>query len=125
MGFIFLQILSINYIGFVRPMRRWRYTQIEMFNEYILLILSYLLIFFTDYIVDADIKYYCGWGFIGLVIFNILINERLMFLRSYSKLKRFFDCFKKKPHSNKMVVPFEDKFMTHSNLIDDSINYRY
>jgi hypothetical protein len=46
----------------------------EIFNECCLLVSSYFLFLFTDFVPDVKTRYMIGWGFVGLQIFNIGIN---------------------------------------------------
>ena len=43
-------------------------------NELTLLITSYFLYFFTNFIYSVEMKYEMGWYFVGIATFNIFIN---------------------------------------------------
>ena len=48
--------------------------RMEIFNELTLLVISYSLFSFTEFIPDVEFRYSLGWGFIAIVAFNITIN---------------------------------------------------
>jgi hypothetical protein len=59
----------------------------ERFNELVILVLSYFTWTFSDYNSDAEIKYFMGWGFIGVLGFAIFINVvTILFTEVISKI---------------------------------------
>lgn len=48
--------------------------KLEMFNETCILIVSYHLFLFTDFVINAEIRYALGWSLIGVTLSNISIN---------------------------------------------------
>ena len=47
---------------------------LEILNEVTLLLCSYMLYLFTDYVDNIKTRYMLGWYFIGLAVSNIAIN---------------------------------------------------
>ena len=58
----------------VRPFANPALNFIECFNEGCLLLEGYGLIFISDIVDDNEFKWEMGWAFIGLLIFNYLVN---------------------------------------------------
>ena len=59
----------------------------ELFNETCLLITSYFLFLFTDFVPDVKTRYLIGWIFIGLNLFNIGVNWLALLYKVLSALK--------------------------------------
>jgi hypothetical protein len=68
----------------------------EIFNEFCLLLSTYFLFLFTDFVPSPTTRYTLGWAFIGLQIANIGVNwlcllykvlsgVRVAFLKAYYK----------------------------------------
>ena len=50
-----------------------------MFNEFTLLICTYMLYAFTDFAADPNAKTSIGWVFIGIVGGNLVVNWIVLF----------------------------------------------
>ncbi len=81
----------------------------EIFNELSILVISYHLIAFTDYLSDSDIKEKVGWSALAFTLFNISVNMVIMMHQTYKllkityrslerKIKAFFEDKKQKKH---------------------------
>lgn len=74
----FLQLLtSYIILGFlitIKPMNSTFLNVLEIINEVTLIICSYMLYLFTDYVDNAKTRYNLGWYFIGFAVGNIIIN---------------------------------------------------
>jgi len=46
----------------------------EIFNEVTIMICTYHLFLFTEYVPDAQVRYMIGWSIVGVTTFNILVN---------------------------------------------------
>jgi hypothetical protein len=54
---------------------------VEIFNEATLLICSYILLLFTDYIEDAQMRSDIGWVYGCIVAVNLIVNWLILFGR--------------------------------------------
>jgi hypothetical protein len=54
---------------------------IEIFNELSLLVTSYFLLSFTDWVGEPEFRYTIGWTFTGFLGFNIFVNWCVLFYR--------------------------------------------
>ena len=73
----------------VKPLNQPFLNRMEIFNEISLLICSYFLFMFTDFIPDAQTRYLAGWGFIGMAVFNIAVNWLCLFYKVYLAASSF------------------------------------
>ncbi|TNV87834.1 hypothetical protein FGO68_gene14781 [Halteria grandinella] len=70
----FCCLLMLLFFTGVKPMNQPFLNNMEIFNELTLLICSYFLFLFTDFVGDANTRFMIGWAFVGLAAFNILVN---------------------------------------------------
>lgn len=77
---LFLFILSnLIYLCFLLgsvPVKEHYY--IEVFNEVTTLILSYLMLIYTDFVLISDVKQLTSYVFIGIFVLNIFLNVLLI-----------------------------------------------
>ena len=82
MGQIAINIYStsimLQYLVSVHPMRGRIFNWIQIFNEFVLLVLAGCLFMFTDFVQDASYRYEFGWFFLALIAFNVVINVGVM-----------------------------------------------
>ena len=71
----------------VTPLNQPLLNRMEIFNECCLLVSSYFLFLFTDFVPDVKKRYMIGWGFVGLQIFNIGVNWLCMIYKVFEALK--------------------------------------
>lgn len=69
----------------------------EIFNELSLLVCSYFLFMFSDFVEDVSTRNYIGWGFIGVAVFNIGVNWACLFYKVYLAVKgivrkKYYEC---------------------------------
>jgi hypothetical protein len=74
MSFILLSELSIMYLIYFKPYEDPFTNNNEIFNEACVLLSSYQLFVFTDYVSDANIKKYTGYLMIGTILLNFGTN---------------------------------------------------
>ena len=61
-------------LGETQPMKDKTQNRLELFNESFVLIYTYHLYLFTDFMTDLLIRDFIGQVFIYLAIFNIAVN---------------------------------------------------
>jgi hypothetical protein len=59
---------------------------LETFNELCLLVASYHLFIFSDFVPDPDIHYKAGWSLIALTVLNIAGNVLVLMRENYLQL---------------------------------------
>ncbi len=90
MLFIFLSELNLIYIVQFAPYEgKWTNVN-EAFNECCILLSSYTLILFTDYMDSMHYRETTGFIIIALILFNFLANLFLQFIQVLSKLRLGF-----------------------------------
>jgi hypothetical protein len=87
MNFILLNSLYLIYILYVRPIIEGLKT--EIFNEICSLLCSVMLLIFTDFVDDPEIKFYSGYVFIGIYIINFLVNFIVILIDAIKTLSRW------------------------------------
>ena len=82
--FILTNILYLSYLVYNKPLYEGLY--VEIFNEITTLLLSHLMIVFTDSTYEWEIKNMTGHVFVGLFMANIIINILLITKDTISKV---------------------------------------
>jgi len=83
----FCCLLMLIFFVHVTPLNQPLLNRMEIFNECCLLVSSYFLFLFTDFVPDVKTRYMIGWGFVGLQIFNIGVNWLCMIYKVFEALK--------------------------------------
>ena len=83
----FCCLLMLLFFTSVNPMVEPFLNRMEMFNEVCLLICSYFLFAFTDFVPDVNTRYMYGWAFIGVAVFNIACNWGALFYKVYLSVR--------------------------------------
>lgn len=94
--FVICNLLYLCYLIGTKPVlikEEW----LEIFNECCTLVISQVMIVYTDYVNGAIIKHYFGYFFIGVFAFNIIVNFTVIIYTNivalYMMIKRY--CFQK------------------------------
>ena len=67
------------YIGRTKPLEILVRNKIELFNEGCICASCIFLTAYTDWVPDAEGKYYAGWGMCSIIAINILVNCYFIF----------------------------------------------
>ena len=67
---------------YIKPFSSRTEYKLEIFNEIILMLLLYLIICFSRWGPEIDVKYNIGYLAIGLVIFHLFFHMSLIFITS-------------------------------------------
>ena len=78
------------YITYVKPFETPLLNYMEVFNEVCVLIATYHLFLFTDFVPDPELRYSIGWSIIGVTIVNIIVNMLVMFWSTLKQLRLMF-----------------------------------
>jgi len=96
MVFLCLSKLNLIYIVACAPYEsKWANVN-EAFNECCILMTSYTLILFTDYMDSMEYRDFTGFLIIALILFNFLANLFFQFIEVLRKLKLVFLLLKAK-----------------------------
>jgi hypothetical protein len=68
------QIAVISYLTSHRPYINEMVNDIEIFNELTILSMSYMILLFTDFLDDPELKLTLGFIYCGIIMTNMLIN---------------------------------------------------
>ena len=68
----------IVYLGYFKPFYTKNQNLLEIGNEICILLVSYHLFLFTDFINDPQFEYNIGWSIIALTTLNIIINSLIV-----------------------------------------------
>lgn len=89
---IFQSVLLLIYVTLAKPFADPVLNRLEVFNEFSILIASYHLILFTDYVSGFDdtleFQYFSGWSMIAISTFNITINMVVMVYATLKRIRR-------------------------------------
>ncbi len=83
----FCCLLMLLFFTDVNPMNQPFLNKMEIFNELTLLILSYFLFFFTDFVPSVYMRYTLGWAFIFITVLNIAVNWGALFYKVFLAIK--------------------------------------
>ena len=85
---IFTFVCKINLIifGYLDVFYMSNTSQLEYFNDFLILICVYHQFLFTDFVSDPEIQYQIGFSFIASAAFACLINYGLSFISSILSL---------------------------------------
>ena len=97
--------LMLMYHGFVRPASTRYENRFEMYNEWMVTMISINSIFYTDWISDLTLQNYLGWVTCLLVVSVVLVNiiNIVFFVAKFLKL-----CFQK--YKNRFVKLVMQKY---------------
>ena len=92
---IYSTSIMLQYLVSVQPMRGRIFNWIQIFNEFVLLILAGSLFMFTDFVQEASYRYDFGYFFLGFIAFNVAVNVLVMV---YCAIMDAIKAFKKWQH---------------------------
>ena len=71
----------------VKPFEVYKMNYQEIVNETFVLIAAYVMLLYSEFVPDYDIRYYIGWFHIGLFAGNLVVNLSIMVYESCGKIK--------------------------------------
>jgi hypothetical protein len=102
------------YITYVKPFEIPLLNYMEVFNEVCVLIATYHLFLFTDFVPDPELRYTIGWSIIGVTLINIIVNMLVMFWSTLKQMRLM--CKKLSAHYRK----WKDAEKVKKGVVDDS-----
>ncbi len=79
---MFLNLVSVTIIAHLKPFEFSFLTKIEIFNEFINLLLSNIYMIYTDWVQDPIIHDQISWSQLGMTCLMILINIFIIILKA-------------------------------------------
>jgi hypothetical protein len=93
----------LYYLLKVRPFTENFNNNLETFNEICILIGTYHLLAFTDFVDDPLLKYKMGWSLIIISLLNIAVNVSIIFWSALVTLKNVILSIKNKYFPKKIT----------------------
>ena len=84
---IILNMLNIVFVIQVRPFETKFKNTLEILNEVCILVATYVILLFSDFVNDFDNRYNIGWFLTGFVALNIAANMIVMIVVTAVSLK--------------------------------------
>ena len=88
----------IIYLQWYRPFEEKAMNKIETFNEVTIVILTYFLFCFTDFVPEAQTRHGLGAYYSGVTLLNIAVHMIIMLRHSYRSVRLY--CLKRKYTKN-------------------------
>ena len=82
----FLSSLVMVYQGIYKPQQSKTHNRVEMFNEVMNLLSTYPLFLFTDFVLDKEAQYSCGWAMIIITVVIISGNLAVILKTTFKHL---------------------------------------
>jgi hypothetical protein len=85
---IWSSVIVIFY-GKIRPLNEGFLNNMELFNEFTVMISSYMMILFTEFVEDPMMRAEIGWIFVGIIGINIIVNWSILIYKVVNGLIQF------------------------------------
>ena len=102
-------ILVVIIFGHSLPFHLPRDRRIEYFNEVSILICSYHLFLFTDFVDDADTRYQIGYSMIAFTSLNILVNLLLLVFTTMGQIVKTLKQVRQKYRITNLTKKLEER----------------
>ena len=95
-----INLASCIYYGGVQPFDTRFRRRIDLFNEYSILLITWHIMCYTDFVVSSDMQWLVGWSMILCICLNAFVNisivlglgGKLIYLVCYKYYKRYDRC---------------------------------
>ena len=87
-AFIPTTYVVLIFIGITRPFTMNALNYLELFNEMLILFVTVSLFCFTDFSASVEARYNYGWGVVGLLLLNILVQLIYIVYKSFMAIKQ-------------------------------------
>ena len=78
MALFYISTAILIFVGHQRPLISKLRNKTEIFNEVLIIIIMYHFFVFTDFVLDARVKYTVGYSCCGFLLLNIVGNLTLL-----------------------------------------------
>ena len=98
---IILTLFYVAYFAVGKPYKDQHANEWEIFNEIFVILISYTLMFLSQYDDDYEIRGMIGWGYCSLISFNLAVNAYKIFKSLVIEgLPKAYNEYKKKSQVN-------------------------
>lgn len=99
-------LLMLTWLIQVKPFDAEYKNKLECFNEFIVLVMSYIDFLFTDYVDNPVLRYTFGYFYIGIIAFGLLVNVTTM---GAATIADFVKACKRRKNKPSAKIAFEVK----------------
>ena len=85
--YLFASLASLLYLITMKPFDVDLMLKAEILNEIGILIVSYTLFWFTDYVVDPSLEFDLGWCVVSMILLLVLVNIVIFGIALVRKIK--------------------------------------
>ena len=82
---VFMCSMSMAFIGYFRPFELSLQNNLELVNEVIILLNSYFLFIYSDFVGDVYVRYSLGWYNVGAIVTLVAVNLLLITMTTGKK----------------------------------------
>lgn len=101
---LFINLFTCMFYFYVKPHILPLKVKQEMFNEYMVLILSYHMFTFTQFVIDVSIQFVIGYSFVAMLCIILFVNVLIMVR---NQIKRFFSQRRKMANQTIYEIKFK------------------
>ena len=125
--YLFASLASLLYLITIKPFDVDLMLKAEILNEIGILMVSYTLFWFTDYVVDPSLEFDLGWCIVGMILLLVLINMVIFGIALVRKTKLSIKkCMNSRSHKKQLLQKKKSnsslvKSRQDSNLVDAKV----
>ena len=105
-----VNLLIMVYIGQREPFKTKLLNRAELFNESFIYLVTYMLVFFTDFCPFVEMRYNAGWFYIALNVTNIAFRFGGVFFNNLKWCRLYWIKYARKTGCSKVFDPIIDCF---------------
>ena len=128
-------LVNLIYLVKFKPFDDNRVNRLEVMNEATNFVMLYHVMCFTDFVPEAEDRYYIGWSFIACIVVNLIVHMSLLIIDTTKQVKSSAKekCFKKKGEEDEegelkkkelSVIMEEAEFQSNFSSKDDNERHR-
>ena len=91
-----VNLASITYIGLVEPLKTRKANLWEIFNEFMISVITLFTLYFSGDQPDLEMQYKMGWVMIGLFTFMLLVNYQFIVREILNRVKLIYIKYSRK-----------------------------
>ena len=128
-------LVNLCYLVKYRPFDDNRVNNLEIMNEATNFVMLYHVMCFTDFVPEAEDRYFIGWSFVACICMNLMVHLTLLIMDTTAQIKESCKekCCKKKKDEDEeeelkkkeLSVIFEDaEFQSNFSDKEDHVRKR-
>ena len=87
MAMMFMNLFMLVYQGYFMPIKMNVLNRIECFNELCITFSTLHMLYFTDWVLKPETKFYYGWHLDAVIVFNILVNLIVILYNGFNGIR--------------------------------------